>query len=196
MTLGSVLDPSGTISILGFRLPMLIVPFLSLVLTQLIIPNASFVGHFSGIVGAYMIHWKFFFWFHDYLFIATFIIFIIVTMWSLRTRIAVFGRLLSVFEGPVNTIQTWLASRFGGDEGLLSRLYTGAVSTGSRIRNMFSSSPTADLFPSSGRSMVHENHEVLHDLDDYNSSGNQEAASANNSNNFDLERGEPQLPVV
>ncbi|KAL9648285.1 hypothetical protein ABK040_001702 [Willaertia magna] len=42
----------------GLNVPMLIIPFMSLFLTQLLVPQASFVGHLSGILIAFLIHFN------------------------------------------------------------------------------------------------------------------------------------------
>ena len=53
MTLAGMLQPTGT----AFGLPITLAPFLALVLTQLIVPRASFLGHLAGIVAGYATGW-------------------------------------------------------------------------------------------------------------------------------------------
>jgi membrane associated rhomboid family serine protease len=46
----------------GITIPWSITPFLNLALTQLLVPNASFVGHLAGIVAGFLITWHAFDW--------------------------------------------------------------------------------------------------------------------------------------
>mmetsp|Transcript_17831 Transcript_17831/g.33776 ORF Transcript_17831/g.33776 Transcript_17831/m.33776 type:complete len:277 (-) Transcript_17831:203-1033(-) len=55
----------GTLSYFGLPVPARLAPFLALGVTQLIIPNASFIGHLSGIIVGEFIAQGFFFWFID-----------------------------------------------------------------------------------------------------------------------------------
>lgn len=51
LTVGSWLNPKGSIDLLfGLKIPSLIVPFFYLVVSSLLFPQASFVGHLSGIL--------------------------------------------------------------------------------------------------------------------------------------------------
>lgn len=43
MTLGSLVNPTGVVYILAIPVPMIVIPFMSLALTQWLIPNASFI---------------------------------------------------------------------------------------------------------------------------------------------------------
>uniref|UniRef100_A0A7S3YPX7 Peptidase S54 rhomboid domain-containing protein n=3 Tax=Lotharella globosa TaxID=91324 RepID=A0A7S3YPX7_9EUKA len=55
----------GKMSYFGLMVPARLAPFLALGITQLIIPNASFIGHLSGIIVGEFIAQDFFFWFID-----------------------------------------------------------------------------------------------------------------------------------
>lgn len=58
MTVLSVKQPSLKLNIFGLlSLPISFAPFESLVFTSLIVPQASFLGHLSGIVIGYLIGW-------------------------------------------------------------------------------------------------------------------------------------------
>lgn len=58
MTILSVKQPSSKLDLFGFlSLPISFAPFESLIFTSIIVPQASFVGHFSGIVVGYAIAW-------------------------------------------------------------------------------------------------------------------------------------------
>lgn len=78
-----------TISSMKFKIPFMGIPFyltpwISLMITQFIVPNASFVGHFSGIIGGYMIYFQLFSWFSNFLFYCCLIWIILLILYSLR----------------------------------------------------------------------------------------------------------------
>jgi membrane associated rhomboid family serine protease len=67
MTVMQVLQPSGSMPIFGgFSIPYILAPFGSLLITQLIVPRASFLGHLSGIFAGYLIGFGFFNWVEGY----------------------------------------------------------------------------------------------------------------------------------
>ncbi|KAJ4969365.1 hypothetical protein NE237_016066 [Protea cynaroides] len=58
MTILSVKQPSSKLQLFGFlSLPISFAPFESLILTSIIVPQASFLGHLSGIIVGYSIAW-------------------------------------------------------------------------------------------------------------------------------------------
>ncbi|KAJ8639386.1 hypothetical protein MRB53_016080 [Persea americana] len=58
MTILAVKQPSSKLDLFGFlSLPISFAPFESLIFTSIIVPQASFVGHLSGIVVGYSIAW-------------------------------------------------------------------------------------------------------------------------------------------
>lgn len=58
MTILAVKQPSSKLNLFGFlSLPISFAPFESLVLTSIIVPQASFLGHLSGIIVGYCIAW-------------------------------------------------------------------------------------------------------------------------------------------
>lgn len=58
MTILAVKQPSSKLSLFGvLSLPISFAPFESLIFTSIIVPQASFVGHLSGIVVGYSIAW-------------------------------------------------------------------------------------------------------------------------------------------
>ncbi|XP_010526188.1 PREDICTED: RHOMBOID-like protein 13 [Tarenaya hassleriana] len=58
MTILSVKQPSSKLDLFGFlSLPISFAPFESLVFTSIIVPQASFLGHLSGILVGYAISW-------------------------------------------------------------------------------------------------------------------------------------------
>lgn len=58
MTILAVKNPSSKLNLFGvLSLPISFAPFESLVFTSIIVPQASFVGHFSGIIVGYAIAW-------------------------------------------------------------------------------------------------------------------------------------------
>lgn len=60
MTILAVKHPSSKLDLFGvLSLPISFAPFESLVLTSIIVPQASFLGHLSGIIVGYLIAWNF-----------------------------------------------------------------------------------------------------------------------------------------
>ncbi|XP_068664808.1 RHOMBOID-like protein 13 [Aristolochia californica] len=58
MTILSVKQPSSQLDLFGFlSLPISFAPFESLIFTSIIVPQARFIGHLSGIVVGYSIAW-------------------------------------------------------------------------------------------------------------------------------------------
>lgn len=58
MTILSVKQPSSKLELSGFlSLPISFAPFESLIFTSIIVPQASFIGHLSGIIVGYAIAW-------------------------------------------------------------------------------------------------------------------------------------------
>jgi len=56
MTILQLYNPSFAIPLpLGLNLPIAVAPFISLFITQLIVPQASFLGHLAGIIAGYPI---------------------------------------------------------------------------------------------------------------------------------------------
>ena len=56
MALISALQPGSSVSVFGLiSLPLVFAPFESLVLTSILIPQASFIGHLAGIIAGYMV---------------------------------------------------------------------------------------------------------------------------------------------
>lgn len=64
----------GDMSYFGFTVPARLAPFLALIITSIIVPNASFIGHLSGIIVGEFIAQRFFFWFYDPLFWVMFLL--------------------------------------------------------------------------------------------------------------------------
>mmetsp|Transcript_19790 Transcript_19790/g.27855 ORF Transcript_19790/g.27855 Transcript_19790/m.27855 type:complete len:201 (-) Transcript_19790:163-765(-) len=73
----------GQMSIFGLRIPARLAPFASLLITQLIVPRASFIGHLSGIIVGEAIARGFFSWFIDALFWATLAVFVGASAYTL-----------------------------------------------------------------------------------------------------------------
>ncbi|KAK9725121.1 hypothetical protein RND81_05G123800 [Saponaria officinalis] len=60
MTILSVKQPSSKLNLFGLlSLPISFAPFESLIFTSIIVPQASFLGHLSGIIVGYAIGWGF-----------------------------------------------------------------------------------------------------------------------------------------
>jgi len=59
MTLTMLLNPTFGFSLpgSGYKVPLVVMPFVYLFLTKLLVPISSFSGHFSGIIAGYIIGW-------------------------------------------------------------------------------------------------------------------------------------------
>lgn len=67
MTILAVKRPSSKLNLFGLlSLPISYAPFESLVFTSIIVPQASFLGHLSGIVVGYLVAWNVFQGMNDY----------------------------------------------------------------------------------------------------------------------------------
>lgn len=67
MTILSIKQPFSNLNLFGLlNLPISFAPFESLIFTSIIVPQASFVGHFAGIVVGYLIGWGLFQGISDY----------------------------------------------------------------------------------------------------------------------------------
>jgi len=72
MTIMAQMTSSQYLDFLGFiQVPVSLAPFSSLILTQFIVPQASFLGHLAGILAGFLISWHVFDWFSDWLFWCT-----------------------------------------------------------------------------------------------------------------------------
>lgn len=72
MTLMQTSQPGASISLPGgISLPFSVAPFVSLLINQIIVPQASFLGHLSGIFSGYAIAWGWTSWFTGYWFWTT-----------------------------------------------------------------------------------------------------------------------------
>ena len=83
MTIGSMITKGNRL--LG--LPLSYMPFLSLMITQLIVPQASLLGHLSGIIVGYSIHFGLFNWFSNFLFFSSIFWIFILFIFSLRKNL-------------------------------------------------------------------------------------------------------------
>ena len=62
MTFASVRGGQESLDLIFFKVPFSVSPFMSLIMTQMIIPHVDFVGHLSGILAGYLVCWGFFDW--------------------------------------------------------------------------------------------------------------------------------------
>ncbi len=67
-----------------FGLPAALSPFLMLVITQIVVPNASFLGHLAGIVGGLIYTVGAFRWFGEYLFLCALFWSLALALYSAR----------------------------------------------------------------------------------------------------------------
>jgi len=80
-----VSQAAGGLSIFGIFIPFNVAPFVSLFLTTLMIPQASFIGHLSGIVAGYLIAWNLFAWFTNYIFYCSTLWLLLFFGWNIHT---------------------------------------------------------------------------------------------------------------
>jgi membrane associated rhomboid family serine protease len=78
---------TGSFSLFGVvSFPSWIAPFASLILTQVMVPNASFIGHAAGMLIGYLVGFGVFFWYDNYLFVCTFMWFAIALVHNVKTH--------------------------------------------------------------------------------------------------------------
>lgn len=57
------------VNLFGFQIPWSIMPFIHIIMTSIIVPRASFIGHFAGLVIGFLISWRLFDWLTPSLFL-------------------------------------------------------------------------------------------------------------------------------
>lgn len=85
MTVAYQVSERSSLNLFGFAIPLSLMPFGSLLLTQLLVPRASFVGHLSGILLGYAYSWKLFAWFDTATFAAALFWSVVLFVHSLKT---------------------------------------------------------------------------------------------------------------
>ena len=60
---------SSSLSLFGFNIPWSAMPFVQIIMTSLLIPAASFIGHLSGTIIGFLISWHVFDWVTNRLFL-------------------------------------------------------------------------------------------------------------------------------
>lgn len=60
---------TSNIDIFGYQIPMSLMPFFNVLITQLLIPQASLIGHLSGVFAGFAIRWHLFDWFTNQVFL-------------------------------------------------------------------------------------------------------------------------------
>jgi len=86
MTVAYQLSGATSLSVFGlFSLPLSLAPFGSLLLTQLLVPRASFSGHLSGILVGYLYSWGLFSWVDGPVFFTALFWTVVALLWSLKT---------------------------------------------------------------------------------------------------------------
>mmetsp|Transcript_31999 Transcript_31999/g.51683 ORF Transcript_31999/g.51683 Transcript_31999/m.51683 type:complete len:267 (-) Transcript_31999:552-1352(-) len=68
MTISAILQPTSVLNFFGLQLPISYAPFGSLILTSILVPQASFLGHLAGIIIGLGIGWGLFEWVTTYWF--------------------------------------------------------------------------------------------------------------------------------
>jgi len=84
LSIGAMLN-GGAMSFFGLQVPYFTYPFVALIVTSLIIPNASFIGHLAGLIIGFLVYFEVFFWFTDYLYLTAAIWTAIVFVATLKT---------------------------------------------------------------------------------------------------------------
>ena len=89
MTIISQFSSADSLDLFGYiKIPINFAPFVSLVVTSILIRQASFVGHLSGILFGYLIAWnEMFKWnlYSNHLFFDSFVWISISILWSIKT---------------------------------------------------------------------------------------------------------------
>ncbi|KAJ3678182.1 hypothetical protein LUZ60_001985 [Juncus effusus] len=85
MTILAVKQPSSKLNLFGvLSLPISFAPFESLIFTSIIVPQASFIGHLSGIIVGYAIAWGFIHGMNNYWAVCLLGWVVLVFVWSLK----------------------------------------------------------------------------------------------------------------
>eukprot|EP01112_Ceratiomyxa_fruticulosa_P019733 TRINITY_DN6525_c0_g1_i1.p1 TRINITY_DN6525_c0_g1~~TRINITY_DN6525_c0_g1_i1.p1 ORF type:complete len:256 (-),score=25.74 TRINITY_DN6525_c0_g1_i1:251-1018(-) len=92
----------------GFSIPPFLFPFVPLVLTSLIVPNASFIGHLSGIIVGLGIAFGYFDWFNNYLFFGTLSWVFIFLIYNIKVTTSLRMPFLQFDEGSLG--RTWITN--------------------------------------------------------------------------------------
>jgi len=97
LTVGSLLNPKGKIELLfGLKIPSMVVPFFYLVVSSLLFPQASFVGHLSGILAGLTERFVFSYWLYKIPYHISLIVmsvgFLAAMAWSLKLHNRFFNR--------------------------------------------------------------------------------------------------------
>ncbi|KAH3762406.1 rhomboid protein [Pelomyxa schiedti] len=84
MTIAHQMHPAGALMLFGLRIPFSLLPLGSLILTTILIPQASFIGHTSGLILGYMYSFGFFRWFDTGTFFLSLSWCTIAGLWTLK----------------------------------------------------------------------------------------------------------------
>ena len=84
MTVAHQLTSTKSFNLFGLQIPLSLMPFGSLLLTQIIVPRASFVGHLSGIIIGYLYSFGLFRWFDYGFFVFALFWYVIMILYSVK----------------------------------------------------------------------------------------------------------------
>ncbi|XP_072972663.1 RHOMBOID-like protein 13 [Typha angustifolia] len=117
MTILAVKQPSSKLNLFGvLSLPISFAPFESLIFTSIIVPQASFIGHLSGIVVGYSIGWGLIHGMNNYWAVSMLGWIILVFIWSLKRTGAFDFSFIEIEPVADNSLPTvgFVASTNGG----------------------------------------------------------------------------------
>ncbi len=122
MSLASLMLPGG-FPIFGFKIPLWIMPYVSLLITQVIVPRASFVGHLSGIFGSYVLYFLPV-WLSTTAFIGSLVVFVVLIVYSFKLvnrRVSILSdRIVAMLPSLAWLQQITLFSRQNANTGINS----------------------------------------------------------------------------
>jgi membrane associated rhomboid family serine protease len=110
LTVGALFNPRASFDLLfGLKLPVWVTPIFYLVVSSLLFPQASFVGHLSGILAGLLIHFYVFIWMVDIVFYILFPIFVIIMLYTskIHQKFEPVNRVVVVIENQVRRLLSY-----------------------------------------------------------------------------------------
>eukprot|EP01097_Dermamoeba_algensis_P010212 TRINITY_DN7455_c0_g1_i1.p1 TRINITY_DN7455_c0_g1~~TRINITY_DN7455_c0_g1_i1.p1 ORF type:complete len:252 (-),score=17.84 TRINITY_DN7455_c0_g1_i1:10-765(-) len=106
MSILCMMTPEYRFNILGVSVPITIAPFSSLIFTQLLVPNASFIGHLAGVLVGFAIFFGIFDWMSTVHFVLFSVWMGIASLYSLQHTFPSLVKFIPLYVSatPVNSL--------------------------------------------------------------------------------------------
>jgi membrane associated rhomboid family serine protease len=86
MTFVMLYSPDFTVMVFNVSIPIVVTPFLQLIINQVLVPRASILGHFSGIISGLLIGVTGFSWINTYWFLTSFVYLVFFILISVKSN--------------------------------------------------------------------------------------------------------------